>query len=87
VTRPSFELPRRDVVINPEKIGRVVFLLQRRPCGLSLFRHAGMRRVGSANLEVTRIRRIHRVDELLAILSNCGTDRVTRQLLALEAAE
>jgi spore maturation protein CgeB len=29
----------------------------------------------------------HRVDELLAILSNCGTDRVTRQLLALEAAE
>jgi spore maturation protein CgeB len=29
----------------------------------------------------------HRVDELLSILNKCGTDRVTRQLVALEAAE
>jgi len=29
----------------------------------------------------------HRVDELLSILNQCGTDRVTRQLVALEAAE
>ncbi len=29
----------------------------------------------------------HRVDELLAILSDCGTDRVTRELVSLEAAE
>jgi spore maturation protein CgeB len=29
----------------------------------------------------------HRVDELLSILADCGTDRVTRKLLSLEAAE
>jgi len=29
----------------------------------------------------------HRVDELLTILADCGTDRVTRKLVSLEAAE
>ncbi|RWX74988.1 glycosyltransferase [Neorhizobium lilium] len=29
----------------------------------------------------------HRVDELLSILADCGTDRVTRKLVSLEAAE